>query len=99
VGETTPAPAVAPTATPTATPEVAQPQRRELTEEEKEFMNALAQLVESAQELSYALAVVDETRDELSPEIKEVLATARAVVRAVWRFHRLVRKRAGTRVP
>jgi len=65
---------------------------RELTEEEKEFMNALATLVESAQELSYALAVVDEKEDDLSPELKEVLSSARSVVRAVWKFHRLVKK-------
>ncbi|RLE88604.1 MAG: hypothetical protein DRJ67_01565 [Thermoprotei archaeon] len=81
-----------PTAPAPATARAVAAPQRELTEEEKQFMNALATLVESAQELSYALAVAEESEDELSPELKEVLAAARAVVKAVWRFHRLVKK-------
>ena len=78
---------VAPAPAPTPAP------RRELTEEEKEFLNALTNLVTAAQELSYALAAVDVETLGDSPELKEILETARNVVKAVWRFHRLVKTR------
>ncbi len=79
------------TPTPVTAPRPAT-QARELTEEEKEVMNALGELVESAQELSYALAVAEESVDELSPELKEVIRAAKAVVKSVWKFHRLVKR-------
>ena len=81
VAEVAPAPAPAPAP------------RRELTEEEKEFLNSLTDLVTAAQELSYALAAVDAESLGDSPELKEVLEAARNVVRAVWKFHRLVKTR------
>ncbi|RLE86018.1 MAG: hypothetical protein DRJ67_08150 [Thermoprotei archaeon] len=82
-------PATAPTPAPTPAP------RRELTEEEREFLNALTNLVTAAQELSYALAAVDVETLGDSQELKEILETARNVVKAVWRFHRLVKTRMG----
>ncbi|RKX43469.1 MAG: hypothetical protein DRP27_08100 [Thermotogae bacterium] len=67
--------------------------KRELTEEEKAFLGALGDLVSSAQELAYALAAVDAETLGDNPELKEVIEAARSVVRAVWRFHRLVKTR------
>jgi len=76
------------------TPQVAtQPPRQELTPEQREFMNILNDLIMSAQELSYALAVVDSSKASQDEGIKELIETARNVVRNVWRFHRFVKQR------
>lgn len=50
-------------------------------------------LILSAQELSYALAVVDQSIIERHPELKELIEAARSVVRNVWRFHKFVKTR------
>lgn len=78
-----------------APPPPAPTPRRELTEEEKEFLNSLTDLVTAAQELSYALAAIDVELLGDNPELKELLEAARNVVRAVWKFHRLVKTRMG----
>jgi len=69
--------------------------RRELSEEEKSFLDALTGLVTSAQELSYALAAIDVTSLGDTPEARELVESARNVVKSVWRFHRLVKSRMG----
>lgn len=80
-----------PPAPPAQTP--SQPATRELTPEEKQFLNSLTELVTSAQELSYALAAIDTHQFHNDPEMRELLDAAKNVVRAVWRFHKLVKTR------
>lgn len=65
----------------------------QLTPEQQEFMNILNDLIMSAQELSYALAVVDQSIVEKHPELKDLLEAARSVVKNVWRFHKFVKTR------
>lgn len=69
--------------------------RRELSEEEKRFLDSLTKLVTAAQELSYALAAIDTSSLPNSPEVEELVTAARNVVRAVWEFHKLVKTRMG----
>jgi len=84
-------------------PMVQQPQApitpRVLTPDEQEFINALSNLISSAQELSYALAAVSVDEDELSEEVREILSSAREVVRAIRQFQRIVKKRTGGALP
>ena len=70
-----------------------QPTKRELTEEEKEFLDALGSLVTSAQELSYVLASVDPEILRKYSDLQELIECARNVVRAVYRFHKLIKRR------
>jgi len=72
---------------------------RVLTPDEQEFINALSNLITSAQELSYALAAVSVDEDELSEEVREILSSAREVVRAIRQFQRIVKKRTGGALP
>jgi len=56
-------------------------------------MGILNDLIMSAQELSYALAVIDHDKVEGIQELKELVDTAKQVVRNVWRFHKFVKTR------
>jgi len=71
-----------------------QPVRRELTEEEKEFLNALGSVVSSAQELSYVLASIDPVLLQKYSDLQELIDCARNVVRAVYKFHKLIKERS-----
>jgi len=66
----------------------------ELTQEQKEFLDALNELIMSAQELSYTVALLPPELEEKYPELKELTAAARNVVRAVYKFHKLIKSRA-----
>jgi len=65
----------------------------ELTPEQREFLDALNNLILSAQELSYAVALLPNELVETHPELKDLVEAAKNVVRAVYRFHKLVRRR------
>jgi len=70
---------------PTVTPE--------LSKEQREFLDAMNSLIMSAQELSYALALLPNELIEKHQELKELVESARNVVRATWRFHKLIKQR------
>jgi len=72
------------------TPPTTAPQ---LTPEQKEFLDAMNSLIMSAQELSYAVALLPNELIEKHPELKELVESARNVVRATWRFHKLIKQR------
>jgi len=65
----------------------------ELTQEQKEFLDAMNNLILSAQELAYAVALLPPELITKYPELAELVNSARNVVRAVWQFHKLVRRR------
>jgi len=75
---------------PTETPTEVKP---ELTKEQKEFLDAMNNLILSAQELSYAVALVPNELVEQHQELKELIDSARNVVRATWHFHKLIKSR------
>ena len=66
----------------------------ELTPEQREFLDAMNNLIMSAQELSYALALLPNELIQKHPELQELVESARNVVRATWMFHKLVKRRA-----
>jgi len=65
----------------------------ELTPEQKEFLEAMNSLILSAQELSYAVALLPNELVEQHQELKELVESARNVVRATWKFHKLIKQR------
>jgi len=67
----------------------------ELTQEQREFLDAMNQLILSAQELSYTVALVPNDLIEKHQELRELVDAARNVVRATWHFHKLVKRRMG----
>lgn len=67
----------------------------ELTQEQREFLEAMNQLIMSAQELSYTVALVPNELIERHQELRELVDAARNVVRATWHFHKLVKRRMG----
>lgn len=66
----------------------------ELTPEQREFLDKMNNLIMSAQELSYALALIPNDLIEKHPELRELVEAARSVVRATWEFHKFVKRRA-----
>jgi len=65
----------------------------ELSPEQKEFLDAMNNLILSAQELSYAVALLPNELIEKHTELRELVESARSVVRATWRFHKLIKQR------
>jgi len=78
-----------------AQPVPAQAQAPEIPPEQREFLEAMNQLILSAQELSYAVALLPNDLVETHPEIRELVDASKNVVRSVWRFHKLIKRRAG----
>jgi len=72
-----------------------QQQAPELTPEQREILEAMNGLIMAAQELSYAVALLPNELVEKHPELRELVDAARNVVRATWRFHKLIRSRVG----
>jgi len=70
---------------------------REMTPEEKEFMDALTNLFTTAQEFGLTLASIDTNERDLPADIRELVEQGREVARAVKSFQRLVRKRMKVR--
>lgn len=71
-----------------------QPQPRpELTGEQRELLDAMNSLIMAAQELSYALALLPAELVEKHQELKELVEAGRSVVRATWKFHKLIKTR------
>jgi len=66
----------------------------ELTPEQREFLEALNSLILSAQELSYTVALLPNELVETHSELRDLVEAARNVVRSVYRFHKLVKRRA-----
>jgi len=68
-----------------------------MTQEQKKFMELLSNLVMSAQELAYALAVIRSHRKfkelEEDEDFMNFISTAESVVRAVWDFHKFIKIR------
>jgi len=86
-----------------AAPEAAKPKELEapptaptveLTPEQREFLEALNSLILSAQELSYTVALLPNELVETHSELRDLVEAARNVVRSVYRFHKLVKRRA-----
>jgi len=76
---------------PTTVAEV--PARRELTAEEKEFLDALSNLVLAVQELAYVLGGIDVKTLGDSPDLQDLLEASRNVVQAMRKFHKVVKAR------
>jgi len=70
---------------------VVQPQ---MTPEQKAFLDALNELISSAQELSYEMATLDPEAIRKAPEIRDLINAGRKVVVAVKKLHNLIRTRA-----
>ncbi|MCD6487804.1 MAG: hypothetical protein J7K21_01080 [Desulfurococcales archaeon] len=81
------------TSTKTQEPEQAPESTPQLTPEQKEFLDAMNNLIMSAQELSYTVALLPNDLVEQHQELKELVESARNVVRATWRFHKLIKQR------
>jgi hypothetical protein len=71
---------------------------REMTPEEKEFMDALTRLFTSAQEFGLALAAIESDLNSLPQDVREALELGREVAKAVKNFQRIVRRRLEGRV-
>jgi len=67
----------------------------ELTPEQREILDAMNSLIMAAQELSYALALLPNELVESHQELRELVDAARSVVKATWRFHKLIKGRMG----
>jgi len=79
-------------AVPEAVPEAAP---RQLSPEERVFMDALTKLFTTAQEFGLTLASIETDTANLPPDIKEVVEQGREVARAVKNFQRIIKKRMG----
>ncbi len=66
---------------------------REMTPEEKEFMDALTQLFTTSQEFGLTLASLETDITNLPADVRECIEQGREVAKAVKRFQRLIRKR------
>jgi len=66
---------------------------REMTPEEKEFMDALTQLFTTAQEFGLTLASLETDIMTLPADVRECIEQGREVAKAVKRFQRLIRRR------
>jgi len=66
----------------------------ELTPEQKELLDAMNNLIMSAQELSYVVALLPNELVDRYPELKELVDAARSVVRATWHFYKIIKRRA-----
>jgi len=73
-------------------PPVTPPQ---VSEEQKKFLDALNNLIFNVQELSYAVALVPEDLTTQSDELKDLMSSARNVIRSAYQFHKLVKQGAG----
>jgi hypothetical protein len=87
-----------PPAQPPAAPAAPTVPAREMTPEEKEFMDALTRLFTSAQEFGLALAAIESDMNSLPADVREALELGREVAKAVKNFQRIVRKRMEGRV-
>ena len=85
--------AARPAAPPAARPEPAAPAAREMTPEEKEFMDALTQLFTTAQEFGLTLASLETDITALPADVRECIEQGREVAKAVKRFQRMIRRR------
>ncbi|MEM1820422.1 MAG: hypothetical protein QW230_01640 [Thermofilum sp.] len=72
---------------------------RELTPEEREFLQAISDLITATQELAYALGSIDPEIIVKYPQVKELHEVAREVVRKSWNFYRMVKRRMGAVAP
>jgi len=87
---TTQAEGLRPETRPETRPEARAP---EMTPEQREFLDAMNQLILSAQELSYVVALLPNELIEKHPELRELVDAAKNVVRATWTFHKLIKQR------
>jgi len=85
-----PPPYVNPPTPPAPQQVVAQPQ---ITPEQRAFLEALNELISSAQELSYEMATLDPDVMRKAPEIRDLINAGRKVVVAVKKLHNLIRAR------
>lgn len=92
--------AVTQTSTPQVPPQAVAPQpapAQTMTQEQRKFMELLSNLVMSAQELAYALAVIRSHKKfkelEDDEDFMNFISTAESVVRAVWDFHKFIKIR------
>ena len=88
----------APTRAVTPAPPTAPP-AREMTPEEKRFMDALTKLFTSAQEFGLSLASLETDPSTLPPDLREIVEQGREVARAVKNFQRIIKERMEPRKP
>ncbi|MGC9012407.1 MAG: hypothetical protein ACP5VX_05580 [Thermogladius sp.] len=65
----------------------------ELTEEQKKVLDALNELILATHELSFAIAVLPPEVFEKYNEIKDLVEAAKNVVKATYKFHKLLKGR------
>jgi predicted RNA-binding protein with EMAP domain len=65
---------------------------QEIPEEQKKFLNALNDLLTATQELAFTVALVPPEALEKYSEIKDLIETAKNVVRATYNFYKLVKR-------
>ena len=68
-------------------------QQQQIPKEQKELLDAMNDLLMSAQELAYAVALVPPKLEEQHEEIRELIEAARSVVRATYKFYKIVKRR------
>ena len=69
-------------------------QDTELTPEQKELLDAMNNLIMSAQELSYVVALLPNELVDRYQELRELVDAAKSVVRATWNFYKIIKRRA-----
>lgn len=68
------------------------PQKIEIPEEQKKFLDVLNELLIATQELSFAVALVPQEVVEKYSEIKDLTESAKNVVKATYKLHKLVKR-------
>ncbi len=71
----------------------AQPQATEIPKEQQELLNVMNELLMAAQELSYTVALVPNQLIEQHEELKDLVEAARNVVKATYKFYKLIKRR------
>jgi len=66
----------------------------QLTPEQQELLNAMNELILSVQELSYTANLIPIEIIERYQEMKDHMDSVKTVIRAAYRLHKLIKRRA-----
>jgi len=72
---------------------VSQEAKQEIPAEQKELLDTMNELLMAAQELSYTVALVPGELVEQNEELQDLINAAKGVVRATYKFYKLVKSR------
>ncbi len=75
------------------TPKSIETNTQEIPPEQKEILDAMNELLMSAQELSYTVALVPNDLVEENEELQDLVNAAKNVVRATYKFYKIVKRR------